>query len=225
MPWVDDFTTDYFASGRYSFPYGPPSAVAPHDLRETGGLLIWYDSHQASGPPYDVEIDVIGGSEPYLLVAGFITADLGTGCYGGFENTGGGGTGVVIGSAGGSAASNGGPCSWPSGDFTLKTTLDPSGALATDIGGTVVGTVLNSAIMAGLVADATILFPLAYMYAVGPGGFPGSIDVHLSEWRVGASGGGPPPPPTFNPKAIQVGEHAGGLVLRPDLRRLVSNGH
>lgn len=214
MAWVDDFTTDHFASADYTTPYGPPTSVAPHRLTETGTIMLWADQRpaQAQVAPFNVELDVLAGPEPYLIAVGCITSDYANGFYAGWSAPGGGYTVVAAdGADPGDAVNVSGAATWPAGDFTIRVSLDAGGHLTLDIDTQVFTATLAPALMTAFAARS--LAAVGYLYAVSPTTAP--LTITASEWRYG--GGGPPPPPAL--ARIAAGDHTHGVVTRP--RRLL----
>jgi hypothetical protein len=213
--WVDDFTTDYFASGRYVAAAGVEGVgftVAPHALTVNRALEAYdsFESGSIAASIVSASLDVAAIDTSSYALAGFITTDFSKGFYAGLY----GGLIVLVASDGVDPPLTTfvAPDPVPTAPFTIGMTLDPStGAMTVVVAGQAVTGTVSAPTLA--VFATTVLHPVLLVIGGVSGGTP--TNPTISQYSYDFAGGGGLPPPSIGAHIISAGLQLVGRVQRP----------
>lgn len=211
MAWLDDFSTDHFAGGRYSSfggaAEGTTFTVAPAAL--SSSVCQWTDPTDTLVPPFDTHINIADAANIYIVVLGLIEPGFAHGFYGGVQQISPGVMGTLaVGSTAADPADNFTvtPPNFAalSGPKTFHVSLDAAGLLTWElVGGPSWTHTVPPAMMAAL--GAMTMHPIVEFDGESFLGLGGS-DVVASEWAYST------PASVVLPSTVVAGPHTVGLV-------------
>ncbi len=205
--FTDDFTSDHFADGTYTLFPGTTALSVAGGVGTCDSICEWLDPRVYTSV-IEMSIDVLAGSDFYLLGLGLITLDGATG----LDVIAFSGTTWQISFAVGGALAASDAFTVPPGDWTLHLSVAADKIVATAAGQTLeLDLPPDSA--AALLAAASVLAPLGAVASASLLGHSGAtvvVDNFSYSTTGGGTGGGGHPEPR-----MRVGLNSSGVVARP----------